>query len=482
MATLEQGREIFMQYYDMYYNQLVQYISTASTSAYVFTVLATCALPILALSLHEQEETKRLASRPKGCRKLGLVNESNLENEFDPKFSAVHSPNVQGNAEESWRVKSIWIYPVKSCRGVELDQGTVIESGMQYDRQFSFAQLKNPPPAAMNNAEKDAPAQKWEFITQRQFRLLATVKAEMWVPDTKSGTYAPHAEEVKSGGVIIISFPYQEPGWRGTIAKLAATIRGTTPEKRFRVPFDPSPEQIEKAGYTFEKMTIWKDSPSALNLSSEIPPELSTYLGLSNKLGLFRTDSSQLREVYRCAPTKEELGYQPVTGFQDAVSPPFYIMFHFPCSPPFETPNLTPPQYPLHILSLSSVHALSALMPAGKTPLPKLSAQRFRANIILSGTPAFAEDTWRRIMIGEHEYDVSCRTARCKLPNVDQETGERHASEPDRTLRSERAVDAGAKGTGCLGMQVVPIGRRGSVRVGERVRVLKYGEHEYIKQ
>jgi hypothetical protein len=27
-----------------------------------------------------------------------------------------------------------------------------------------------------------------------------------------------------------------------------------------------------------------------------------------------------LREVHRNAPNKEELGYQPVTGFQDAVS------------------------------------------------------------------------------------------------------------------------------------------------------------------
>lgn len=117
-----------------------------------------------------------------------------------------------------------------------------------------------------------------------------------------------------------MSFPYQEAGWKGMVAKWGAAVKGTYPEKQFRIPFDPSPVQIEKAGYSYEKMTIWKDTISALNLEIEIPEELRYYLGISNKLGLFRLDNSKLREVFRNAPTKEELGYQPVVGFQDAVS------------------------------------------------------------------------------------------------------------------------------------------------------------------
>jgi len=99
-------------------------------------------------------------------------------------------------------------------------------------------------------------------------------------------------------------------------------VKGTIPEKQFRVPFNPSEVQIEKAGYSYEKMTIWKDTISALNMEIEIPEELRYYLGISNKLGLFRIDNSKLREVHRNAPTKQEIGYQPVTGFQDAVSKP----------------------------------------------------------------------------------------------------------------------------------------------------------------
>ena len=193
---------------------------------------------------------------------------------------------------------------------------------MEYDRQFTFAQLKSPFPVGAITPEKEKAAHKWEFITQRQFPLLAKVRTEMWVPDQSVETYTPHAEDVESGGVIIMSFPYQEAGWKGMVAKWGAAVKGTIPEKQFRVPFNPSEVQIEKAGYSYEKMTIWKDTISALNMEIEIPEELRYYLGISNKLGLFRIDNSKLREVYRNAPTKQEIGYQPVTGFQDAVSKP----------------------------------------------------------------------------------------------------------------------------------------------------------------
>jgi len=114
---------------------------------------------------------------------------------------------------------------------------------------------------------------------------------------------------------------------------------------------------------------------------------------------------------------------------------------------------------------------------------PRLSAARFRANLIITGPEAYHEDTWRRIKIGFYEYDVSARTARCKMPNVDQVTGERHSSEPDRTLRSFRNVDAGAgPNVGCLGMQMVPISKESALRVGDEITVLEIGDHNYINQ
>lgn len=318
-ALLEQARDVFEDYYDLYYEQLLDLIPVVSTQTYVLTILAICIPPIIALIFYEREQARLLAEQPKGCRKLGMKIESNLTNEFDKKFAEGRPPSTEETSAEWWRLKSLWIYPVKGCRGVELNRGTIISTGMEYDRQFTFAQLKSPFPVSVNTPEKVKAAHKWEFITQRQFPLLSKVRTQMWIPDQSVDTYTPHCEDVESGGVIILSFPYQEPGWKGMVAKFGAKVKGTVPEMQFRIPFDPTPVQIEKAGYSYEDMTIWKNTVTALNLEVDIPDELRYYLGISNKLGLFRIDNS------KAANSPEN----SLTGFQDAVS--VHNLVAFPC-------------------------------------------------------------------------------------------------------------------------------------------------------
>lgn len=481
-ASLDPYFALIPIYYEQYKELALEQIPELSTQTFVLTILGLCIPPLFALFIFENEAAKLRAAQPKGCRKLGLNIESNLTNEFDKKFSEGFPPSDEETSAEWWRVKSLWIYPIKSCRGVELNRATIVASGMQYDRQFTFAQLRSPSPVAENAPDSEKQPHKWEFITQRQYPLLANVRTEMWAPDQSVEGYAPHLEDVESGGVVNVSFPYSIPGWRGYAARFGAWCQGTYPEKTFRIPFNPTEVQAEKAGYVTEDMTVWKETVSALNLEIEIPEELRYYLGISNKLGLFRVDGGKLREVYRCAPTKEELGWQPVTGFQDA--------------------------YPLHLINLASVRDVERQMPRVKGQ-PRLSATRFRANIIITGPPAYTEDSWKKIKIGYYEYAVSCRTARCKLPNVNQTTGVRdlgplnsrgEGEEPDRTLRRVRQVDGGAKGWGVLGMQMCPIfsgsghsklgswngagvnSREGRIMVGDEIKVLEEGEHFYIPQ
>jgi hypothetical protein len=314
-------RQFLTDYYKQSSKQMLAQLPLVeiSTSTFILIILSICIPPIIALVFFELDAAKKRSEQPKGCRKLGMKIQSNLLNEFDKKFSEGRPPSTEETSAEWWRVKSLWIYPVKSCRGVELNRANIISTGMEYDRQFTFAQLKRPFTAGSNTPDKDKATHRWEFITQREYPLLATVKTEMWIPDQSVEGYVPTAEDVESGGVIILSFPHQEPGWRGKLAQWGASVKGAVPEKHFRIPFNPSPAQIEKAGYKYEDMTIWKEKVRALNIELEIPEELRYYLGISNKLGLFRVDNNALREVYGCAPREEELGWQPVTGFQDAV-------------------------------------------------------------------------------------------------------------------------------------------------------------------
>lgn len=422
---------------------------------FTFGLCLSSAMLLLAFNYIGQRSADK---KPRGCRRLGLQAQSNLADEHDSHYSGTGSS--YGREEASCKVKSLWIYPVKSCRGIELDRGQVISTGMQFDRTFSFAQLKSPFPVSLDTSMSEKSKHRWKFMTQRDFPMLAQVKTEIWLPDPSSSTYSPQQPNVQSGGVLVIKYPYEDGGLRGAAARLRTALGGPVPCKSVLLPLNPTTEQSDANGYQSEEMEIWKESPLALNMANTIGPtselfmeELQAHLGCSNPLALFRAIPEHYRELYRCAPKQEELGWQPKVGFGDA--------------------------YPLHLLNLASVRNVGSRL--GKDA-PSLSALNFRPNIIVMGLEPYAEDEWKRIRIGKHEYYVSCRTVRCLLPNVDQNTGVADKTEPNKTLRSFRCIDEGATGKACLGMQMVPATENAEIQVGDAIEVLETGEHYYIKQ
>ncbi|KAI9732634.1 MAG: hypothetical protein M1834_003970 [Cirrosporium novae-zelandiae] len=404
-------------------------------------VVILCLGPLLAVILSELNSYSKKQTEPKGCRKIGLRIRSNLADQYEKKYAG-------GGGDRSYTVKSLWIYPLKSCRGIELNRGEVVSTGMLYDRQFSFAQLQEPAGNAVKDGNKSP---SWKFLSMRQYPLFARVKVELWVPDPSSPTYSPKAPEVKSGGVLVVSFPCPRTGWKGFISKVAMSLGGSEPEKTFRVPFAPSLEQIKENRYTTEAMTIWKDTVPALNMATHVPSGLKEFLGVKNPLTLFRIND-QRRQVFRCAPRKEEVGYQPIIGFADA--------------------------YPLHIMNLASLHDVASKL---RQPI-KLNALRFRPNIIMTGPAKFEEDSWKKIKIGDFIYYCACRTVRCRLPNVDPFTGIKNDVDPDKTLKSYRCIDQGDPKNACFGMQMVPAIQESQIKVGDQIEVLETGEHFYQRQ
>ncbi|KAK3487724.1 uncharacterized protein B0T23DRAFT_213049 [Neurospora hispaniola] len=398
----------------------------------------------------------------------------------------------KANIEGPGRIQSLWIFPVKSCKGIEVLESKVVPAGLEYDRLYTFAQLKSPFPVGLDTLDETKQEHSWQFISQREFPRLATVSVDLYVPDIRKARGG--GQQLLSGdsndkstslgdSFIVIRFPWQELGLRGTLAWLGAKLsRGlrAVPEKEIVLPVSfPSNGEIEARKYTWEPVKIWRDTVTALNMEADLPRELRLHLGVSNRLGLFRVDPSRLREVYRNAPKKEEAGYQPVTGWQDA--------------------------YPVHMLNLSSVQDLDAKINKDDS-LKSLDPLRFRANIIVDGVEAYEEETWKTIRFNpepsnkRHDkthFHISCRTVRCKMPNVDQDTGFRHPAEPDRSLRKYRDVDPGIKGVGSLGMQLTPLFcdptsdvegvdpdnmvMESWVEVGMSVEVLSRGPHRYVR-
>lgn len=68
-------------------------------------------------------------------------------------------------------------------------------------------------------------------------------------------------------------------------------------------------------------------------------------------------------------------------------------------------------------------------------PLPM---NRFRPNIVVSGSEPFAEDNWGRVRVGEAVFRGTKPCARCAITTVDQAKGEFDGKEPLRTLAAYR--------------------------------------------
>ncbi|KAF2198674.1 hypothetical protein GQ43DRAFT_421925 [Delitschia confertaspora ATCC 74209] len=431
-------------------------VSNISPTVIIVTLL-TLLFPFILLGFLAYAHQEKPLPPPPGCRKLGLQGKSNLADQFSPTYSQGNNPGTNPSRNPLWRVKALLIYPLKSCKGIELDKSDVIRTGLKYDRQFTLAQYVTSLPTLQGKVHSE-----WQFITQRTFPRLAKVETEIWVPDPSAPGYSPDAEFVKSEGCLVVRFPFSPDadmnieGAKILGRILAARWKGNEPMVEFRVPFNPSVERIKKMRYKSEKVTVWKDSPEALNMGCEIPEEilakLRYTLGVANPLTLFRIDARKYREVYKCAPKKKDVGFQTVIGMADS--------------------------YPLHIMNLASVHHVASQLPKG---YPKsLSAVRYRANIYITGPPPFAEDSWTKARIGDCTYHISCRTTRCKLPNVDPETGIADRNEPGTTMRKYRVVDNGSN-SACLGMQVTPL-EEGVVNIGDEVEVLEEGEHFFLKE
>lgn len=116
--------------------------------------------------------------------------------------------------------------------------------------------------------------------------------------------------------------------------------------------------------------------------------------------------------------------------------------------------------FPFLLIGEASLADLNRRLAA---PLPM---NRFRPNLVVSGSTPFAEDAWRGIRIGALEMEVVKPCARCVVTTTSQERGERDGDEPLRTLATFRRQD----GKVMFGQNVVHYGL-GRLQVGDEVAI-----------
>jgi hypothetical protein len=195
------------------------------------------------------------------------------------------------------------------------------------------------------------------------------------------------------------------------------------PAESIRIPLNMSPETRPAL-----EVAIWGDRCEALVLPDAVSEWFSDHLHQSLRL-VHMPDSTRRWADGRYAPPGQYV------SFADG--------------------------YPILIIGQATLDDLNSRM---EQPLPM---ERFRPNFVFTGGEAFEEDNWREFDISGHRFLGVKPCARCIMPTIDQQTGER-AAEPLKTLNTFRKQDNKI----LFGQNVVWLGGDdGMVRTGDLVKV-----------
>ncbi|MEX1310020.1 MAG: MOSC N-terminal beta barrel domain-containing protein [Candidatus Sulfomarinibacteraceae bacterium] len=261
-------------------------------------------------------------------------------------------------------VRSLHIYPVKSCRGIEVDTAEVVPTGFRHDRQWMVVDADG------------------SFLSQRSHPVLARIGTSI------------------EGDLLILEAPGHQP---------LEIARGDHPGDR-------------------RSVVVWDDACEAVSAGPRAAEWFSSLLGTPCEL--VRQPDEGVRRV---DPVYANPGDR--VAFADG--------------------------FPFLLLNRASVEDLNRRL---ADPVP---ADRFRANIVVEGCEAFAEDDWTSLQIGEIRFRVVKPCARCVVISTDQQDGTR-SDEPLKTLAGYRRLD----GKILFGQNLVH-SRSGTLTSGVEVRVVE---------
>lgn len=178
------------------------------------------------------------------------------------------------------------------------------------------------------------------------------------------------------------------------------------------------------------EVSLFKDKLKAKLIARVANEYLSQFL--KEKVRLISNDTDALRNV------KEQYNGQPndVIAFSDVA--------------------------PIHLVNMASINDLNS-----KLEQP-IRIPQFRANIVVSTSEAYAEETWKYVKVGECEFEVITPTERCILLTMDPITGQKHPKqEPLRTLIKNK------RGSNKVNFGVYLVPRKlGEISVNDTLEVL----------
>ena len=299
------------------------------------------------------------------------------------------------------RVKSITVYPVKSCGGFVVSPGTpwtVRPEGLAWDREWCLVHRGS-----------------GQALSQKRYPHMALLKPDL---DFERGVlrirYEADTEPQKSPAPTIeIPLSVNPALFDSNIRQMPSRVCG---------------EEISP--YMYSSPEVNDFFSNALGISCVLTRFPPGGRGLKSRLSKARVQSHQRREASRRLPGT----------FPDDV----------PSPPDSDTENarenkiLLANESPILMIHAASVKALNKeITSSGGSAVDEAS---FRANIILETVPGqgesqpYAEDTWDSLQIGTQSFKLLGACRRCQMVCVDQSRGEKR-EEPFTTLAKTRRFD-----------------------------------------
>lgn len=207
-------------------------------------------------------------------------------------------------------------------------------------------------------------------------------------------------------------------------------LRVTSDNQSIEIPFEPNTDERIS-------VTVWGSRCEAVSYDNSINSYFADILQTNCKLVIMPEDSRRLVSQDYAIRKLED-----VVSFADG--------------------------YPVLLIGENSLNDLNNRL---FDPVPM---NRFRPNLVVKDSEAFAEDTWKKIKIGDCVFHLVKPCARCVMTTIDQQTGISDGKEPLKTLSTYRLVkskDGESKIN--FGQNLIAENFGVSVKIGDKVEILE---------
>ncbi|KAI5820739.1 hypothetical protein BZA77DRAFT_301574 [Pyronema omphalodes] len=312
-------------------------------------------------------------------------------------------------------ISEIYIYPIKSLRGIAVEEATIMECGLQYDRQYVLVKFPEDNP---NEPE------------------VMTIKT--------------------NSELCLFSTALHEDGENLIVA------HASNPAETLTIPLTPFRDMLSKT----YPITLFSTSTIGFDMGSDVAAFFQKYL----------SDPS-IKLLFIAAPRDPHPILTPSIAGDGLIKHPQKIRFMDVA--------------PILLTTSASLSDVTSRLPADSDMVSggSFDITKFRPNIhitVPSDTPAYDEEFWTEIRVGEKEeevkFDCTFNTARCLSINVDYQTGKQAPTEEQiyKKMMKDRRIQPHFNYKPCFGRYCICDRFGAKIRRGDKVQVVKRNEERHV--